>query len=294
MNEQLIELLEFTLLRIRSGQTLTQACSDFPKLPVSDQRARDWIFVRERILAGQMSAEKGVETYLRQLKVIHKSEHLLQKALRGPQLQVLVLCGVSAVFCVTSLWLAPQALKPSSSQIFMSATLLMFGYFWMKQLQSKFKKQLWPLIWTQILERIHAGLSWGRSFSQILDTDLGNLPQQLPPALTNLVEACTTDSKRALPLSEKFSNLQVSQTFSSPIDRAIEQLSWLAKLYDQGQGLSQIAGLLSEFTLESLEANLEKHSQTLAIQSLMPLFVCGLPAILILIFGGILRALRNF
>ena len=213
-------------------------------------------------------------------------------------MQVCVLGGVAFIFCSLTLWLAPPSIKPTLTQVICSCLLLLGGYTWMNWLQTKFQRQLWPLIWAQILERIHAGLSWGRSFSQILNDDLNELPERLPELLARTLHQCALNSKRALSLGEIFldSNQDAATMGSKPRskERAREQLAWLAKLYDQGQSLSVIAGRLSEFTMESLESELEKLSQTLAMQSLMPLFVCGLPAILILIFGGIIRALRNF
>ncbi|MBS1985009.1 MAG: hypothetical protein JST16_12640 [Bdellovibrionales bacterium] len=290
--DQLIDALELVLLRVRCGETLSQALHALPELRAPRELCRLWVRLRDRMLDGGIPTEGTLESLLQHLILKQRIGNLLAQKTLNARLQAQVIAGLGVLVGIVAYCLFPEELQPPPLLLLGSAALLAAGTLWIFRLIHRTESTLWFADWLVLLSRLKSALAWGQALGPALEGALvdhppASFPPRVQAALAQTLQACR--QFEAAP-SEIFA---AHPADSAEVIRALGQLQRLHDLHFRGQPLSETLRTLVERALDGLERKLTREAEKLSFKLLLPLFTCHLPALGALLVGPLILSLMN-
>lgn len=284
----LIDALEQVLIRVRCGNTLTQAVSDMPSIEAEERWCYQWKDLRDRILNGEIAAE-SIEALIAHLRLVSKIESLKIQKTQGPRMQARLIIALAIGFALISSFLFPPDMRPSGIMILTSWGLIALGHAWMRRELGRSGRIFWFADWLGFLAHLSAAVAWGQTLGSALQKTLeGHLHDSWPADLKRTTLLFFDACRNFEPLPPE--TWRIPALCSREERLAREQLRWIYELQSRGQPL---AGTLDSFvknSMEGLERRLTIEAEKLSLKLLAPLFLTYLPSFLLTLFGPIIKS----
>lgn len=288
--ENFADGIDLALMRVRCGKTLRQALVNLPEVKVAPAVAKEWAELRNRILSGDLPAEKGLESFVESLRLRERVTQLIQEKTLAPKLQAYVIAGLSCLLFVVSKFLFPATLRPKFGLCVVALGLIFFSFLWIGKLRRNFERNLWFADWLVFLQRLESSLSWGQTFTASMGAIEASLWTRWPASLGADLGRLREASLRALPYRPSAGD---APSRDAELTKAHDQLDWIADLYRKGQPMTEILRKFVTLSFEGFERRTAMRAHRLSLELLLPLFVCSLPAFLLLLFGPLLGFLAG-
>lgn len=288
--EDLCAQLEVVQLRVASGQTLSQSLRDMPRADCPRKLAETWVRLRELMQGGRLSVETGLQAFTAQLRLQHELRSKLQEKTLIPKMQFYLILLSALAFALSSFYLYPPELRPSTFLYGLALGLFGGAYLWVRWEFHNFHARLWFSDWLFFLGKVRAQMQWGQTLNAALKESLADgIPSEFPSVLRHNLESFFEKCRQGRP--EDFKIKKAPRTHDAELRRAFLELHIFADLERQGQSCGTFIGRSLELSLKSFDQKLSLQSQTLSLRLLLPLFILCVPAFLILIFGPLLQRL---
>ncbi len=290
---QLALSLEIVLLRIQSGQCLSQALRQLPSFSMPRGLCENWLNLRQQMEEGRISCELGLKSYIDQLRLEEELLAKLHEKTLLPKLQLYLIIAGALAFGSSTQFFYPPHLQPQPSQCAWSLVLLATAALWMHWELRRFASQLWYCEWIFFLSRLRAQLVWGQTLSSSFaksysKKELGRLPSSLKDSL---IQFATHLHQGQIDRFATESGRKNFQAFSEEW-KVQEELCAMADLEAQGQGLAVYIEKTISLSHSTFERKLSLQTQILSLRLLAPLFLFCVPSFLLIIFAPLLNALK--
>lgn len=289
MSQELLGAFDQLLVRVRCGETYTQATRDLPRVQVPVRWVRTWQGLRDRVLAGELLAESAVESFATQIRVETEVARLLNRKSRLPRTQSQVIVGIGILFWLASQLLFPAILRPGWKLSLLTAAIFGAGTYASRRLIAAAERGLWFTDWALFLQELSSSLRCGRTLAPAmavaLERDLDLWPHELRTKVAHSFSKIRHHEDVPPELFEP------SKKSSEEIRLALEQLRWIVTLHQRGQPLAGTLAHFAEDSRRGLEDKIQTQADNLSLKLLAPLFLAFVPGYLLLLFGPLLSTL---
>lgn len=284
--EALIDALERLRLRLQCGHALTQALSRLPDIKAPIDVCQEWSELRELMASGKVSAAGAVTSFIKTLRLKTELRQLVHQKSFGARAQGVLISVLAMMFLLAAYFLFPATVQPSAELSVIAAALVGIGAVWMQLLLRRFEHALWFADWVLFLARLASALKWGHMLAPALEmSQASRTGKDWPPVVQTRLECLQTRLRAHHPINDPdiLSNTEKYER------KALEHLEWLETSFVAGQPLSELLEAFTSSALDSFKHDLNVRAEKLGLYMLAPLFVCDLPAFLLLLLGPLLR-----
>lgn len=284
--EPLVDALDRLELRMRCGHTLSEAARDLPSLHVPASLCRRWTALRERILAGTLPGADSIASWTRCLRAVTRIESQVARRTALPRIQSRVLIGLVGLVGIATKLLLPSSLAPGVAECALAALFCGAGFYWMRIIETAFRRALWPARWVEVLFHLSAGAACGRTLGPSLaDLLQDDALEGLPPALRAYVEAGFESCRLREPPPA------APAVTDAGVRDALDQAAAIFTTEAAGHPLAELLDRLAKARVERFEDALVTQAEQLSVKMMAPLFATFAPALLVLVAGPAVKAL---